>query len=204
MWTFFSAEKRRNLSIAPAPRILSAPPPPHLHRDWAHPCHICIGTGLTPARICAGTGLAPAHICAGTGLAPAHICAGTGLAPAHICIRDWAHPLPTSAPGRGSPLPTSASGTGLIPCPHLRRDGARTVQVVEALKARPLPRGHELKVVEDDVLHVVHVHLRVRPRPGRAHGGPRDGLAVRLFVCLVRWIVCLRIACYRRLGQGLD
>ena len=23
-------------------------PLPHLHRDWAHPCHICVGTGLTP------------------------------------------------------------------------------------------------------------------------------------------------------------
>ena len=31
----------------------------HLRRHWAHPCHICAGTGLTPAYICAGTGLAP-------------------------------------------------------------------------------------------------------------------------------------------------
>jgi hypothetical protein len=23
--------------------------PPHLHRDWAHPCHLCARTGLTPA-----------------------------------------------------------------------------------------------------------------------------------------------------------
>ena len=23
-------------------------PLPHLHRDWAHRCHICAGTGLTP------------------------------------------------------------------------------------------------------------------------------------------------------------
>jgi hypothetical protein len=21
---------------------------PHLHRDWAHPCYVCTGTGLTP------------------------------------------------------------------------------------------------------------------------------------------------------------
>jgi hypothetical protein len=35
------------------------PPRPHLHRDWAHPVHICAGTGLAPAHICAGTGLAP-------------------------------------------------------------------------------------------------------------------------------------------------
>jgi hypothetical protein len=22
---------------------------PHLHRGWAHPCHVCTGTGLAPA-----------------------------------------------------------------------------------------------------------------------------------------------------------
>jgi hypothetical protein len=32
-------------------------PPPHLHRDWAHPRHICTDTGPTPAHICTGTGL---------------------------------------------------------------------------------------------------------------------------------------------------
>ena len=30
-------------------------PPPHLHRDWARPCHICTGTGLAPCHICTGT-----------------------------------------------------------------------------------------------------------------------------------------------------
>jgi hypothetical protein len=30
----------------------AASPLPHLHRDWAHPAHICIGFGPTP---CAGT-----------------------------------------------------------------------------------------------------------------------------------------------------
>jgi hypothetical protein len=33
---------------------LSAPglgsPLPRLHRDWAHPCHVCTGTGLTHCR----------------------------------------------------------------------------------------------------------------------------------------------------------
>ena len=29
-------------------------------RDWAHPCHICTGTGLTPATSAPGLGLAPA------------------------------------------------------------------------------------------------------------------------------------------------
>jgi hypothetical protein len=30
---------------------------PHLSRDWAHPSHICAGTGLTPAT--SATGLGP-------------------------------------------------------------------------------------------------------------------------------------------------
>jgi hypothetical protein len=34
-------------------------PLPHLRRDWAHPCHICAGTGLTPATSAPGLGLAP-------------------------------------------------------------------------------------------------------------------------------------------------
>ena len=31
-------------------------PLPHLHRDWAHPCHICTGTGLAPATSAPGLG----------------------------------------------------------------------------------------------------------------------------------------------------
>ena len=31
-------------------------PRPHLRRDWAHPCHICTGTGLTPATSAPGLG----------------------------------------------------------------------------------------------------------------------------------------------------
>ena len=51
---------------------------PHLHRDWAHPCHICCaGTGLTPCHICTGTGPTPATSAApGLGSPPCHICAG--------------------------------------------------------------------------------------------------------------------------------
>ncbi len=35
------------------------PPLPHLHRDWAHPCHICTRIGLSPCHTCLGTGPAP-------------------------------------------------------------------------------------------------------------------------------------------------
>ena len=31
-------------------------PLPHLHRDWARPCHVCIGTGLTAATSAPGPG----------------------------------------------------------------------------------------------------------------------------------------------------
>ncbi len=30
---------------------------PHLRRDWAHPCHICTGTGRAPATSAPGLGL---------------------------------------------------------------------------------------------------------------------------------------------------
>ncbi len=57
-----------------------AHPCPHRHRDWAHSCHICTGTGPTPATSAPATGPTPAHICTETGPTPAHICAGTGHA----------------------------------------------------------------------------------------------------------------------------
>ena len=37
-------------------------PLPHLHRDWVHPCHICTGTGLTPATSAPGLGFPPSCI----------------------------------------------------------------------------------------------------------------------------------------------
>ncbi len=42
---------------------------PHLHRIWARPCHICTGTGLTPATSAPALGSPPPHL-----------------------HRDWAHP----------------------------------------------------------------------------------------------------------------
>ena len=50
--------------------------------NWAHPCHICTGTGLTPARSAPGLNSPLPHL-----------------------HRDWAHSPATSAPGLGSPLP---------------------------------------------------------------------------------------------------
>ena len=41
-------------------------PLPHLRRDWAHPCHICAGTGRTPAT----SGRTPATSAPGLGSPP--------------------------------------------------------------------------------------------------------------------------------------
>jgi hypothetical protein len=67
---------------------------------WAHPVHICTGTGLTPSASAPRPGSPPATSASGPHLR-----------------RDWAHPA-TSAPGLGSPLPTSAPGlaTGSSRC----------------------------------------------------------------------------------------
>jgi hypothetical protein len=64
---------------------------PHLHRDWAHRCHICTGTGAHRCHICTGTGLNAATSAPGLG-SPlphlhrdraqcCHICTRTGLTP---------------------------------------------------------------------------------------------------------------------------
>ena len=62
---------------------------PQRLRDWAHPCHVCSGTGLTAATSAPGLGSPLPHPRRRRDWAhPSHICTGTGLTP------------PTSAPGR--------------------------------------------------------------------------------------------------------
>ena len=41
--------KTQSSSTSTRRRPSAHPPLPHLHRDWARPCHICSGTGLAPA-----------------------------------------------------------------------------------------------------------------------------------------------------------
>jgi hypothetical protein len=49
-------------------------PLPHLHRDSAHPCHICTGTRRTPRHIRTETvGLAATTSAAGLGSSPPHL-----------------------------------------------------------------------------------------------------------------------------------
>ena len=45
----------------------AGPPPPHLHRDWARPRHICTGTGPAPATSAPGLGPPLPHLRRGTG-----------------------------------------------------------------------------------------------------------------------------------------
>jgi hypothetical protein len=86
--------------------VTSAPglgsPLSHLRRDWAHPCHICTGTGLAPATSALGLGSPLPHL-HWDWAHPRHICARTGLTPA------------TSAPGPGLDSPR-------VLWPHLHRD----------------------------------------------------------------------------------
>jgi hypothetical protein len=92
-------------------------PRPHLRRDSARRCHICAGTGPTPATSAPGLGSPPPHL-----------------------RRNWTRPCQKSAPELGSPLPTSAPGLR-SPCPHLHRDWAHLFHL-PGLGA-PLPHPHQ-------------------------------------------------------------
>jgi hypothetical protein len=62
-------------------------PLPHLPRDWAHPCHICAGTGLATATSAPGPGSPLPHLHRDRAH-PCHICAGTGLPRAQVFTLD--------------------------------------------------------------------------------------------------------------------
>jgi hypothetical protein len=96
------------------------------HRQTSlHPCHICAGTGLTPATSAPGLGSSLPHLRRDWAHS-CHICTGTGLTPA------------ASAPGLGSPPATSLHPPGLAsPLPHLRRDWAHLGHI-------PAPTGSGL------------------------------------------------------------
>ena len=73
------------------------------------PCHVCAGTGLTPAA-------------SAPGLGSPHATSARGLGSPQWRLRwDWAQPA-ASAPGLGSPHAHVCAGTGLSPR-RLRRDG---------------------------------------------------------------------------------
>ena len=67
----------RGTGLTPAESAAGAVPLPHLRRDWARRCHICIGTWAHPCHICTGTWARCCHICIGTWARRCHICTGT-------------------------------------------------------------------------------------------------------------------------------
>ncbi len=58
-------------------RDVMGSPRPHLHRDWAHPAHICAGTGLARAVSAPGLGSPRPHLRRRLGSPPPHL------------LRDW-------------------------------------------------------------------------------------------------------------------
>ena len=122
--------------------------PPHLHRDWAHPRHICTGTGLAPATAAPGLGSPPATSARGLRSLHATSASGTGLAPCHICTgtaEDSEQPM-ASVP---DPPPSCAS-VGLIEVDVPRIESflvgdarARTFRGSAECTHRLQPRLHE-------------------------------------------------------------
>jgi hypothetical protein len=91
-------------------------PRPHLRQDWAHPAHICAGTGAHPAHICAGTGLVlPTSAPAARHRAkpsPGADVIGASQGP----VQMWQRKGESSSPGgmwRGEPNPRSRCGAEL-------------------------------------------------------------------------------------------
>ncbi len=51
-----AAESVVEVDMVAPPTLGLGSPLPHLRRDWAHPCHIGAGTGLTPPTFAPGLG----------------------------------------------------------------------------------------------------------------------------------------------------
>jgi hypothetical protein len=62
--------------------LLQVPVVPHLRQEWAHPCHVCAGTGLTPVTSAPGLGSPLPTGCCCPRQCSAARCAAT-LAPSH-------------------------------------------------------------------------------------------------------------------------
>ena len=114
----------RGLAGRPMPRACTwtdwANPRPHLHRDWAHPCHICTRTAHALQVRRGPRRRAPqhTHVHRGPGRR-----GGRGYRVRRGLHRDWAHPAHICA-GTGRTLATSAPGLG-SPQPRRHRDRAR-------------------------------------------------------------------------------
>jgi hypothetical protein len=108
--------------VTSAPPATSAPglglPRPHLHLDWAHPCHVRAGIGAPPDHTCTGTGRTPPTSAQERGAGPT-----TPMKPGACRSPDRPHEPPaaigfrpgglshsTAAASRGRALACSAGG----------------------------------------------------------------------------------------------
>ncbi len=111
----------------PYAQTSSAPPLPHLHRVWAHPCHICPKTGAHPPTSPPGLGSRLPHLRLGPPLphlhlrlgSPRHICTGTGARPCHICTGTRGAHASHPCERLGPPLPHLQCDLYMRPCPVL-------------------------------------------------------------------------------------
>jgi hypothetical protein len=147
--------------------------------DWAHPAHICTGTGAHPAHICTGTGAHPAHICTGTGAHPAHICTGTGAHPCPRLCRDWDSRLPHLHRDWGSPLP------------HLHQDWAQPCHICTRTGLSPATSApgpyHICTGTGRAIRHSSHGGLCTRRRRSARS-------SARARPCRSRWTTCSRFS----------
>ena len=76
-------------------------PLPRLHRDWAHPCHICIGTGLTPATSASGRG-SPLPNLRQDGAHPSRTAPGPGRGAVRAAAAGWRSRSSTRSGGKSA------------------------------------------------------------------------------------------------------
>ncbi len=138
---------------------------PRLHRDWAHPSHVCTGTRLTPPTSAPGLGSPlprlhrdwahPSHICTGTGLTPLTSASGLGTPQVEhgAALVEHAILLAGMSPKRKcAEVDMDSDGGKAVPPPHacvraclrarVRRASApRMAASLYAFRSPPLPRS---------------------------------------------------------------
>ena len=159
----------------PKARATSAPglgsPQPHLHRDWAHPCHICTGAGLTPAESASGTGLAPATSAPGLGSPLPHphpgLDSGLGSPPLTLLLIG-----PQERAGRNRP-----DQHGLPQLVHLLQNEARGAIIARAAQAQSCRRSCTARTLAHRRSSLARAACRARNRTEHRHAPQRISLA---------------------------
>ena len=122
-----------------------APPGPLLHWDWAHPCHIFTGTGLTAPTSAPGLGSRVPTSAPGLGSRVPTSALGLG-SPLPDLRRDWACGRCWVQPSRRlvTISPRAAPISKCAPVPHLRRDWGHPATSVPGLGSPWFAREHTL------------------------------------------------------------